>query len=154
MSWRKIKQYQKKFSCPLPPPPWTVNFFKNPHNFPQIYFRAPPPSPTFTSPTTSTNKKRMLIANPHYEKLTFFNEVLYELFNSVYDYLPPYECIKRFRHQNETGLILVCFFPCLFSPSLNRSELIVNVTRNLRRNRSVIINKAADEICLPKRLNS
>ena len=33
----------------------------------------------------------MLIPNLHNEKLTFFNEVLCELFNSVYDYLPPYE---------------------------------------------------------------
>ena len=33
----------------------------------------------------------MLIPNPHNEKLTFFNEVLCELFNSEYDYLPPYE---------------------------------------------------------------
>ena len=33
----------------------------------------------------------MLIPNPHNEKLTFFNEVLCELFNSVYDFLPPYE---------------------------------------------------------------
>ena len=33
--------------------------------------------------------KSMLIPNPHNEKLKFFNEVLCELFNSVYDFLPP-----------------------------------------------------------------
>ena len=64
-------------------------FFQDPP-IPSDIFQSPtPPSPTFTSPTTSANKKRMLIPNPHNEKLTFSNEVLYELLNSVYDYQLP-----------------------------------------------------------------
>ena len=34
-------------------------FFQSPPNIPQIYF-SPPPTPTFTSPTTSTNKNNKL----------------------------------------------------------------------------------------------